>query len=206
MKKWMEIGLVLIMLLGLSACGREASLYEHGLDVVQLLSEMVQSEECIRVYTADEDVSSVVHKLGAQEHGAPKAVYAISLSEEVLATVAELETMDVSEELQAVLKRRVIGSLVPQINAAAGVDALAATSICTVGKTFVCEACETDTIYVYTYENAAPAAVTFVACEDGTVSANGTFIVNENFPCSTTEDVKVYFSDIAVEVTQITQR
>ncbi|MBP3634132.1 MAG: hypothetical protein J6J43_06135 [Oscillospiraceae bacterium] len=206
MKNWMAMGLVLILLLGLSACSREASLYEHGLDVVQLLSEMAQSEECIGVYTADEDVSSVVHMIGAQDHWAPKAVYAVSVSEEVLATVAELENMDVSEEVQAVLKHRVIGSLIPQINAAAGANALAATSICTAGKTFVCEACKTDVIYIYTYENAAPAAVTFVVGEDGTVSANGTFIVNENFSCSTAEDVKAHFGDIAVEVTQITQR
>lgn len=204
MKKWIVLLLVLL-LIGLTACGSETSLYAHGLDVVQMLSEMAQSEECIGLYTADSAIGSLVQEIGEQDHRAPKAVYAISVTDENLSVMAELEGMELSENLESYLKKRTLSALVPQINAQSGVETLAAASICTAGKTFVSDE-RADVIYVYVYENAAPAAVTFTAGEDGAVSASGVFLVNENFTCSSVEEIEDFFSDLSVEVTEVSQK
>lgn len=205
MKKWIVLLLALLML-GLTACGSETSLYTHGLDVVQMLSEMAQSEECIGLYTADSAIGSLVQEIGEQDHWAPKAVYAISVTDENLSAMAELEGMELSEELETYLKQRTLSALIPQINAQSGVEALAAASICTAGKTFVSKDTEENVIYIYAYENAVPAAVTFTVGEDGAVSANGVFIMNESFTCGSAEEIKDFFSDISVEVTEIPQK
>lgn len=205
MKKWIALLMALLML-GLTACGSETSLYAHGLDVVQMLSEMAQSEECIGLYTADAAIGSLVQEIGEQDHWAPKAVYAISVTDENLSAMAELDGMELSDELKAYLKQRTLSTLVPQINAQSGVEALAAASICTAGKTFVSKDAESDVIYIYAYENAVPTAVTFTVGEDGAVSASGVFIMNENFTCGSAEEIENFFSDISVEVTEVSQK
>ena len=96
-----------------------------------------------------------------------------------------------------------MASIVSQINAMGGVENLAASSVCTVGKTFVSENASESIIYLYTYEDAAPIAVTFTVGEDYTVSATGTFILYDGFTFGSAEEIRSAFSDIAVSVTEV---
>ena len=75
-----------------------------------------------------------------------------------------------------------------QINGMSGVENLAASSVCKVGKTFVNENANEDVIYLYTYEEAKPIAVTFTVSEDNAVSATGVFVMYEGFTCDSMED------------------
>ena len=58
MKKAIAFVLVLMIILGMAACGavkeskNSKTLYAHGLDVIHMLSEMTQSENFIGIYTA----------------------------------------------------------------------------------------------------------------------------------------------------------
>ena len=85
-----------------------------------------------------------------------------------------------------------------------GVENLAASSVCTVGKTFVSENASENVIYIYVYEGTAPVAVTFTLGEDHTVSATGTFIFYDGFTCGSAEEIQSVFSDIVVNVTGVT--
>ena len=119
--------------------------------------------------------------------------------------MAELSNLgDASEELKSYLTQRVMASLMSQINAMSGVENLAASSVCTVGKTFVSESATENVIYIYAYEDTAPVAVTFTLGEDHTVSASGTFIFYDGFTCGSAEEIQGVFSDIAVNVTEVT--
>lgn len=118
--------------------------------------------------------------------------------------MSELNNLDnASEGLKNFLLQRVLGSLMTQINGMSGVENLAASSVCTVGKTFVNENANEDVIYLYTYEEAKPIAVTFTVGEDNAVSATGVFVMYEGFTCDSMEDIKSFFSDIAVEVAEL---
>ena len=119
--------------------------------------------------------------------------------------MAELSDLEgVSEELKNYLTQRVIASLMSQINAMSGVENLAASSVCTVGKTFVSENATENVIYIYTYEGTAPVAVTFTLGEDHSVSATGTFILYDGFTCGSAEEIRGIFGDITVNVTEVT--
>ena len=211
MKKAIAFVLVLVIILGLAACGaaKEAknskSLYSHGLDVISLLSQMTGSENFIGIYTANSEIKDIILALGGHSYETPDAVYAIIVPEETLMGMAELSDLEgVSEELKNYLTQRVIASLMSQINAMSGVENLAASSVCTVGKTFVSENATENVIYIYTYEGTAPVAVTFTLGEDHSVSATGTFILGDGFTCGSAEEIRGIFGDITVNVTEVT--
>ncbi|MDE7137081.1 MAG: hypothetical protein K2O29_01290, partial [Ruminococcus sp.] len=58
-------------------------------------------------------------------------------------------------------------------------------------------------IYLYTYDNTAPIAVTFIKGDDNSVSANGTFIMYDEFTCNSADEIKDFFDYITVEVTEV---
>ena len=210
MKKAIAFVLILTVILGLAACGavneskESTSLYAHGLDVISMLSEMTRSENIIGIYTANSEIKDIILALGDHSYETPDAVYAITVPEETLTGMAELSNLgDASEELKTYLTQRVMASLMSQINAMSGVENLAASSVCTVGKTFVSENATENVIYIYVYEGTAPVAVTFTLGEDHTVSATGTFIFYEDFGCASAEEIQNTFSDIVVNVTEV---
>ena len=210
MKKTIAFALVLVIILGLAACGvvkevkETKSLYAHGLDVVSMLSEMTRSESFIGIYTANSEIKDIILALGEHPYDTPAAVYAITIPEDVLMGMAELSNLgDASEELKSYLTQRVMASLMSQINAMSGVETLAASSVCTVGKTFLSENTGENMIYIYVYENTAPVAVTFTLGEDHTVSANGTYVLYDGFGCGSAAEIQSSFGDIAVHVTEV---
>ena len=211
MKKAIAFVLVLVIILGLAACGavkevkESKSLYAHGLEVVSMLSEMTRSENFIGIYTANSEIKDIILALGNHPYETPDAVYAITVPEDILMGMAELSNLEgASEELKSYLMQRVMASLMSQINAMSGVENLAASSVCTVGKTFVSENVTENVIYIYVYEGTAPVAVTFTLGEDHTVSATGTFIFYDGFTCRSAEEIHSVFSDITVNVTEVT--
>ena len=211
MKKAIAFILVLVIILGLAACGavkevkESKSLYAHGLEVVSMLSEMTRSENFIGIYTANSEIKDIILALGDHSYEIPDAVYAITVPEDTLMGMAELSNLEgASEELKSYLMQRVMASLMSQINAMIGVENLAASSDCTVGKTFVSENATENMMYFYVYEGTAPVAVTFTLGEDHTVSATGTFIFYKGFTCGSAEEIQGVFSDIAVNVTEVT--
>ena len=128
-------------------------MYAHGLDVISMLSEMTRSENFIGIYTANSEIKDIILALGDHSYETPDAVYAITVPEETLTGMAELSDLgDASEELKDYLTQRVMASLMSQINAMSGVENLAASSVCTVGKTFVSENATENVIYIYVYE------------------------------------------------------
>lgn len=210
MKKTIAFILVMTIILGLAACGaaKEAkeskSLYAHGLDVISMLSEMTRSENFIGIYTANSEIKDIISELGKHSYDTPDAVFAITVPDETLNGMEELSNLgDASEELKRYLTQRVIASLVSQINAMGGVENLAASSVCTVGKTFVSENAMEHVIYLYCYNGAAPVAVTFTLGENHTVSATGTFLLYDEFTEAAEEEILQMFNDMELKISSI---
>lgn len=203
---------VLMLVICLAACKTaelqnsdevtEKSLYEHGLDVIALMVESARSEEYLQVYTGSEDLIEIIKGIGEGDFTKPKAVYEVMVPNMVLWELADYVKMsDLSEGLRKSLEGKMLGALATRINALSGANNLAATSVCSMGKVFVKKDLSENVIYIYTYENAVPVAVTFTAGEDGAVSAGGNFIVHEEFTCGSAEEIKAFLG--AGEVTEI---
>lgn len=200
----------LVLSLCLSACGSRQnsgmtkSLYARGMDVVQLMYEMTRNEEYTEIYTGNSEIRTIVNSISTGDFTTPKAVYAISLDEEALDQMDGFLKMDAaSKELKTFLRQRFLSSLMTQLNGMSGAGNLAAASVCSAGTTFVNENAEENVIYLYTFENAVPAAVTFTAGENHAVSANGVFILYDQFSCGSAEEIKTFFQDIEIEVSEV---
>lgn len=205
-KKAAAIVLGAIMVLSLYACGRETketeekSLYDQGLDVVRIMWEMTQSDEYVSMVTGNGEIQTMIQDIAAGDYGAPRRAYSISVSKEILFTLAGLDSLDgMSQEFQKFLDQRAVSSLTSLINARGGVEVLAAANACAAQKTFVNREAEENVIYLYTFEDAAPAAVTFTVGEDHSVAANGIFIIYDGFSCDSAEEIKAFFEELGID-------
>lgn len=208
--KILSVAMVFVLVLSLSGCKNNESsvetksLYTQGLEVIQLMFEMTQSEEYADLYGGSSEIKAVIQNISTGDYTTPKAVYAISVSDENVAAMAELNHLDnLSKGLESFLKQRVLGNLMTRINGMGGVDNIAAASMCTAGKTFVYENVNEDVIYLYTYDNAVPVAVTFSVGEDHAISASGVFVIYDKFTDGSADEIKSFFRDIIVEVTEV---
>ena len=181
----------------------DISLYDRGLAVIDIMAEMTESEAYIGLTTANDGIRAIIQNDLAGEHEEPEAVYFISSPEEQLRAwwdLAEMEeTGEMSQELWTFLRQRILASVPSVINGMAGVEELAAANACMAQKTFAVKNEMQDVTYLYVYEDAAPAAVTFTAGEDGTVSASGTFLLQDEFSCGSVAEIEAFFEGIGVE-------
>lgn len=204
MKRILAVVLAMTMTFALCACGGDSgkasggkTLLEHGLDVVATMDEMAGSDEYINFYTGSKEMAEIVKDIGKGDHSAPVAVYKITIDKEAIEAWDMLGGLEgLSENLKTAMRQKAFGAaLITQINAQNGASTLAATTICTAGKTFVSAEGDGDAIYLYVYENACPAAVSFVRGEDNSVSASGTFILNDGFDASSHESLEAFFGE-----------
>ena len=161
------------------------------------MDEMAGSDEYINFYSGNKDMAEIVKEISKGDHSAPVAVYKITVDKAAMEAWDMLGGLEgLSENLKTAMRQKAFGAaLITQINAQNGATTLAATTICTAGKTFVSSEGDGDAIYLYIYENACPAAVSFVKGEDNSVSASGTFIINDGFDASSPESLEEFFGE-----------
>lgn len=77
------------------------SLYEHGLEVIHLMSEMAQSTAFSSTYTGNESILNIIHKIGDGNYEEIKKVYMISFDKKNLENMTELAgVVGMSDELK----------------------------------------------------------------------------------------------------------
>lgn len=181
-----------------------SALYQEGLSTVSVMEEMAENEDWVTLFSSNQNLASILSAVGDGDYSRPKAVYQIRLSDETISHLtrnADLEAF--SDTLQAYLRATVQSSIAAQINAKGGADALAAASACTASRIFFCDDLHENLLYLYTYENAAPAMISFLVGEDGAVSATGLFILYDGFPTGSAAEIQQFLSSLNVEVTEV---
>lgn len=212
-KRLFTIGLSLALASGLCACNTnvsnaepEKSLYDQGLEIISLMNEMAENDSYINAYTGNGEISAIIQEIGADDYSAPEAVYVLTFPSESLSALTELAALEnASEELHNSLKAKMPSVLMTQLNAMGGTTTLAATSVCTAGKTFVNHEMTENVTYLYTYTDAAPVAVNFSLGENHAVSASGTFIFYDGFTSGSEEEIESFFEEIGIEAKLITE-
>lgn len=189
----------------LTSCGvtesELPSLEVRGMQIVSMLEEIAESEEYLSIYSSDAELLDIIHTFAEGDHSDPKTIYRLTLSEETVKSLCGTDILtSLSPELQTFLEGRVQASVINIANARGGSTALAAASICTAGKTFVSDEITADTIYLYTFENAVPVAVSFTVGEGNTISASGTFLIAEELNTGSPESIIEFFSEIDLSV------
>jgi len=219
-RKIISLGISIALIFGLCGCAAgesaqssaDKSLYVQGLEVVSLMAEMAGNEAYLEVYTSNDEVAEAVSAIGEGDYSEPKEVYQLTIPAEAILSLADMADVEkgLSDRLKKFIESKMSAAIISQINSMEGATSLAAVSICAGQKTFVSDELTENTIYLYTYEDAVPAAVVFISGEDNTVLATGYFILNENFKADMQQDIQEYFDGIfmgefSVEVKPVTK-
>ena len=140
-KRMIALAMSFALVLSLCACGGQSgkTLLEHGLDVVATMDEMAGSDEYVNFYTGSKYMADIVKDICKGDHSSPAAVYKITMEKEAMEAWDMLGGLEgLSETLKTAMRQKAFGAaLITQINAQNGATTLAATTICTAGKTFV---------------------------------------------------------------------
>ena len=187
----------------------EKSLQQHGQELVSLMAEMVRSSQYTGLYTNDQEVQQLLATAGEGDFSVPQAVYAIRLPETALDSLLALAGMGsisgFSPELRQVIQARVTSALPTQINAMGGANVLAAASVCTASDCFVSSQPPESVIYLYTYHNAVPAAVSFIPGEGGAVSASGLVVLFLGCESVGVTQLRELLEQLGAEMEEVTQ-
>lgn len=215
-KKLISFMIVCISILVLFGCsGSEKAdvdqtpmkLYEHGLDVVALMNEMINNDDYLYLFTQSKDIYNIISNMRAGDYSSPKAIYRLKIDDNELLSLyagTEQETIKgFSEELMQELDKKTAGALVSIINGMTGVNNLAASSVCTASKLFVYNDISAHELYLYMYDNALPVVVSFIKGNNGAVEAVGNFLMLEDFKTANEEFIVNYFGNFSVEATAV---
>lgn len=208
MKKKNLVIFSVILILSLTACGskkEQSSLYEQGLEVVNLMNEMADSQSYVQMFTGNTQIGEVIQSNTNGDYSKPQAVYEVVLQKDNYQGLLGNEDTQtaMSDKLERITEKKVNASLITQMNAYGGSENLAASTICTAGISFVNSKVKEDVIYIYVYENTAPVAVVFLQEGDDIVSANGTFMFGEELMNLTEESISQLFEGLYVTVQQV---
>ena len=208
MKKKNLVIFSVILILSLTACGskkEQSSLYEQGLEVVNLMNEMADSQSYVQMFTGNTQIGEVIQSNTNGDYSKPQAVYEVVLQKDNYQGLLGNEDTQtaMSDKLERITEKKVNASLITQMNAYGGSENLAASTICTAGISFVNSKVKEDVIYIYVYENTAPVAVVFLQEGDDIVSANGTFMFGEELMNLTEESISQLFEGLYVTVQKV---
>jgi len=202
-KKGICAVLLLTLIFALTGCGEKKRLVDHGMEVVELIEEAINSKEYVMIYSASEQITRVIEEVAEGDFSELEAVYSIRIDEDDLLEMADVDLDDMPESLQKVMKSKMAGSVANMINARSGAEKLATSSIISMGKTFAFKEEVENQIYLYIFEDAKPIMVSFVAGEDKTVSAGGTVIFADDFECDSADDVEDLLREYDADVEEI---
>ena len=169
------------------------------------MNEAVQNEAWVSLFTGDPAVREILSNAGQGDFSQPKAVYEIQFSDQAVTSLTgQADLTGFPESLQKRIYAAIQSAAANQINAMDGAETLAAASICTVSDTFVCDGLTENTLYLYTYENAAPVMVSFVVGQDSAVLATGVPILSDSFSPDSPKNVQLFLEGFGAQVSEIT--
>ncbi len=178
-----------------SACGKSDSngketgdnldkLYEQGLKLADTMQELCSNESYIKsVAGGVEELTSKIAELSNGNYENSTAVYQVSVEQSVMEaylTLMGLDTKNLSDNLKNSIINKSYGSIINILNSKSGVTSLAVSGVITANSTFVCNALQSPTIYIYQYPDSYPVCISFIPGEDGAVSANSSYILLDN--------------------------
>ena len=176
MKKFALVLLILCAILVFSACEKTEypTFEEKGMEIVGVIEDIINSEEYLEVYgIRDEDVLGLIKDAAEGDYSEAEHIYELkfdNLADDMVDNYNKLP-----RSLKDMMKNRAYGAYISSLNSVVGSTPLVAASMTTASSVFATDQ-EENTIYIYTFEEGFPIAVTFVVNDEGICSASGTFL------------------------------
>ncbi len=177
--------LILFVLCGCSAREQEQkpdtyqTLYDNGIKIISLMTEMADSKDYISAMSVSPELSGAIAQIGGGDYSEPDQVFKVTVPDSISAAAFEAhgeENPDVSDTLRLELDKRFVSSAALRLNSTDGAATVAAVSVLTAGRNFLCEGLDHSMIYLYLFRNGIPIMITFLPGNENIVSASGYFL------------------------------
>lgn len=158
-------------------------LADKGLGIAKNIDLMAENKEYVALFSSGEEIKQKAEEIAVTDLSSPNAVYKLS-------GITFKDDMDISafeEPLKTKLYNRMLGSAANVINAANGVDAVAASSILTDSDSFICKGLDEPCLYCYTYDGCC-VMVSFVPVGEDIVNANGSIVLSDKLSSVTSAE------------------
>ena len=158
-------------------------LADKGLGIAKNIDLMAENKEYVALFSSGEEIKQKAEEIAVTDLSSPKAVYKLS-------GITFKDDMDISafeEPLKTKLYNRMLGSAANVINAANGVDAVAASSILTDSDSFICKGLDEPCLYCYTYDGCC-VMVSFAPGGEDIVNANGSIVLSDKLSSVTSAE------------------
>lgn len=188
MRRFLCVISALLLCLGLCGCqvitktgadtADDAVLYEHGMELAELLDEMLKTPEYFQMMGGSETINGVITPYMQTDFSSPGGAYIITLPENALSTLmsaAEVDISGFSDSLREFVERRAFSSLPSILNSRQGAEILAAASILTVSDSWVGKTLSESCYLLLVYPNTCPVIVSFTG-KGGVISGTASLL------------------------------
>lgn len=185
---------------------KEKSIYNHGLELVQELEKMSQSENYISCFfSSGKDFWS--EKKDQFKLSKIVKCYQLDLnSENLIKMLSMMDSAEIDSVVMEMLEKKASGSFLPSmLNSRIGVIPLSLASVLTTSKIFDSSELKKNTNYIYVFENSYPIFVSFEKGEDKAVLAIANYILIDELINTDIETLKekINFEPLGAEIKEI---
>lgn len=213
MKRLLSLTLALCLILGLCGCqvitkkiietdaAEAGTLYEHGMELAELLEEMLGSPEYFEMMGGSDRLGEVIDPLMRADLSEPESAYLVTLPQEALPALmsaAEVDMDQFSGGLRDFMERRMISSVPSILNSRQGAETLAVASILTVSDAWAGESLEAGCYLILSYPDVCPVMVSFCG-DDGVVTGTATLLIGEPLEEDSIEGVSELFAYLGID-------
>lgn len=185
---------------------KEKTLMEQGLSLIDLMLEKASCDAYIEMFLSDSfNVKENAKKIKDGDYSKPTAVYRLvkDSSSSVIQFMADMVDYDLSvltPRIREEMEGQVFLSFASLWNSRNGVNDMALTSMLASGLVFDSDELKEDCIYIYTFKDAYPVAVSFKRGEGRACSAAALFIMDKDFPNSLREMFEKFNEGFGMEM------
>lgn len=175
----------------------EGKLAAKGLELISRMSRLASSRQYLSLATSSQPILDEAAVIAAADYTSPKEIFVID---------GASFKPDTADFIACHMKDRAIRSTAAMINGLNGPQTLSAAAMLQADDAFVCRGLDHTVIYLYAYDAAYSAMVSYKPCADGTVLAAASFV---RFPSSGSAAVSRYVAETiasALGSTDITVR
>ncbi|MDE5790367.1 MAG: hypothetical protein K2H96_03955 [Muribaculaceae bacterium] len=180
--------------------------------MIQTMSELASSHDYTELYTSSEDILNIFDNICKSNFSKAVKVYSIEMNEKNVKllmealTVSDYNIESFPKSVQSAIKQKFQLGIASIINGRLyGANALAASTIISVERSFVYNTLTNDLLYIYLFEKGATAIVSFIVGDGNSIIAKGDFLMTNqqlNFNNDNSNSIEQIFS--SVQLTEIT--
>jgi len=150
---------------------------EKGLEIIGIMEDMINSEKYLEIYGVRDEALEIIESTAEGDYSEAEHIYEVKLQNFYGDLIDDYD--ELPKSLRKVAEGELGSTFVSRLNVTAGIGYMTAAYSITAEVLFNTDV-EDSTVYIYTFEDGVPIAVSFSVNDEGICSAYGMFLFTYN--------------------------